>query len=207
MSAAASTVDDASVAAPPKKGKKKFLIIALAALLLLTLAGGGTVMFLKKRAANAAAQNGTEQVQGHGAAKPNLAHPPTFLPLDPFVVNLSDRDADRYAQIGITMEVQDAKFADQMKAFMPAIRNTVLLILSQKSSRELLDRAGKEQLATEIQRESARTMGIDLDPAATAQHAGGTPDEPGDEAAPKAVTRPTEPNPIRRVHFSNFIVQ
>ncbi|MCK7493223.1 MAG: flagellar basal body-associated FliL family protein [Comamonadaceae bacterium] len=28
------------------------------------------------------------------------------MPLDPFTVNLADRDAERYAQVGITLEVE-----------------------------------------------------------------------------------------------------
>jgi flagellar FliL protein len=85
----------------------------------------------------------------------------------------------------------------------------------------LLERSGKELLASEILRESARTMGIDVvEPEAS--HAPATEsakdkaaDEEDDEAKPKAKAKPkpalkkehAEPNPIRRVHFSNFIVQ
>ncbi len=210
MSAAAPTVDAASVAAPAKKGKKKLILIVLAVLLLLVLAGGGGVIYLKKKAAaQAAEEDGVEQVEERHAG-PDLAHPPTFLPLEPFVVNLADRDADRYAQIGITLEVEDAKFADQMKAFMPAIRNAVLMILAHKSSRELLERAGKEKLADEIQREAARTMGIDVAPAPKPVEPAGADATDGEVAVVKKnkpVKRVSTPNPIRHVHFSNFIVQ
>ena len=30
---------------------------------------------------------------------------PAFVPLDPFTVNLADREAERYAQVGITLEL------------------------------------------------------------------------------------------------------
>ncbi len=224
MSAAAPTVDADAVVVPAKKGKKKLIIIIAAVALLLAVAGGGAAFYLKKKAAAQAAENGedTSAASEPRIAKPDLKHPPTFLPLDPFVVNLADKEADRYAQIGITLEVVDPKFAEQMKAFMPAIRNSILMILAHKSSRELLERSGKEQLAGEILRESARTMGIDVaEPEAA--HAPAAPvaeaakdkaaDEEEDEAKPKAKPKPVakkepaEPNPIRRVHFSNFIVQ
>ena len=45
---------------------------------------------------------------------------------------------------------------------MPAVRNAILLILAQKSSRELLGRSGKEELAEEIMREAVRPMGIEI---------------------------------------------
>ena len=212
MSAAAAPTVDAGAAAPVKKGKKKLIIMALIALLLLVVLGGGALFLMKKKAAqDSDAGDDAATAQAEHGSKPDLKHPPTFLPLDPFVVNLADKEADRYAQVGITLEVEDAKFAEQMKAFMPAIRNGILMILAHKNSRELLDRAGKEQLAGEILRESARTMGIEVDEpeAARSEKA-----EADDEDKPKAKVKkkarkaaPAEPNPIKHVHFSNFIVQ
>ena len=216
MSAAAAPTVDAGVAVPVKKGKKKLIIIAAAVLLLLLIAGAGTAVFLKKRAAHAAEAGDEASAQADAQhAKPDLKHPPTFLPLDPFVVNLSDKDADRYAQVGITFEVEDAKFAEQMKAFMPAIRNGILMILSHKASAELLGRPGKELLAAEILREASRTMGIEVEepePVAAKKAETEADDKAaGDDSEPvakKAVKKaPAEPNPIRHVHFSNFIVQ
>lgn len=213
--AAAPVIDGAPV--PAKKGKKKLIIIAVAVLLVLAIAGGAAVFFMKKKAAAAAEAEGdetsTSAAAGAHGSKPDLKHPPTFLPLDPFVVNLADKDVDRYAQVGITFELEDPKFAEQMKAFMPAIRNGILLILAHKSSSELLDRSGKEQLSAEILRESARTMGIEVEPpepvvekkADGEKLAAGDEDEPKPKKAKKKAV--VEPNPIKRVHFSNFIVQ
>jgi len=215
MSAAAAAPANAGAAVPVKRGKKKLIIIAAAVLLLLVIGGGAAVFLLKKKAAAAAEgdEPTTSANAGHQSAKPDLKHPPTFLPLDPFVVNLADKDADRYAQIGITFEVEDPKFAEQMKAFMPAIRNGILMILAHKSSAELLARAGKEQLAADILRESARTMGIEVEEAepVVAKKVEGDAAAADDSEAPKPVKKkakaPVEPNPIKHVHFSNFIVQ
>lgn len=215
MSAAAVPAD-AGVAAPAKKGKKKLLMMLVVGVLALALAGGGAVFMMKKKAAAQAAEDGDDAVASteHRAAKPDLKNPPTFLPLDPFVVNLADKDADRYAQIGITLEVADPKFGELLKAYMPAIRNSILLILAQKASADLLDRPGKEQLAGQIQREAARVMGIEVDepeaPAAkTAAKDEAKAKDGDDEEKPKAKKRKasSEPNPIRHVHFSNFIIQ
>jgi flagellar FliL protein len=210
--AAAPVIDGAAV--PAKKGKKKLIIIVAAVLLVLAIAGGVAVFVMKKKAAAAAEVEGEEattstKADAHGS-KPDLKHPPTFLPLDPFVVNLADKEVDRYAQVGITFEVEDAKFAEQMKAFMPAIRNGILLILAHKSSTELLDRAGKEQLSAEILRESARTMGIEVEapePVVAKKAEGETADDEVKPVKKKKPKAPAEPNPIKHVHFSNFIVQ
>ena len=214
MSAAAATAVNAGAAVPAKKGKKKLIIIAVAVLLLLVIAGGAAALLLKKKAAAQEAdsdETSASAAAGHAGAKPDLKHPPTFLPIDPFVVNLADKDTDRYAQVGITFEVEDPKFAEQMKAFMPAIRNGILMILSHKASKDLLDRSGKEQLSAEILRESARTMGIEVDepePVTEAKADGAAADDDEPKAKKKARKKaPAEPNPIKHVHFSNFIVQ
>ena len=209
----------AAAEAPPPKGKKKLIIIVAAALLVLLIGGGAAVFMMKKSAAAAAAAEaadgeGEDAGAKHKPEKAVAAHPPardshnppTFVPLDPFVVNLSDRDSDRFAQIGVVLEVDDAKFAEQMKVYMPAIRNGILLVLANKSSQQLLDRAGKEALAQEIMREAVRPMGIEID-ADDDEDA----DKPAADDAPKKKKKkkkkPPVYNPVRSVNFSNFIIQ
>lgn len=198
MSAAAA---EAVVETPPKKKlPKKLVIIIAAALLLLAIAGGAVAYVLKQRAAAAAEESGegAETAQAEAQAdKRDPATPPTFLPLDPFVVNLADRDTERYAQVGITLQIDDAKVAEQLKTYMPAIRNGVLMILAHKTSAELLERSGKEQLAAEIMREAVRPLGIELPPVVPA----------AEGAAPKKPRLPAVHNPVEHVHFSSFIIQ
>src|SRR5690349_10384391 len=123
-------------AAPFKRGKKKLMIMVAAALAVVLAAGGGGVWLMKKRAAHAAelaaADDEAAAEATPVAAKPDVKAIPVYLPLDPFIVNLADKDVDRYAQIGITLELENAVFADQVKAYMPAVRNAILLILAQK---------------------------------------------------------------------------
>jgi flagellar FliL protein len=210
MSAAAASAETLEVVAPAKVGKKKLILIGAAVLVLLLVVGAGAVLWLKNRAAHASQDVAAEEdgPKAHAAARNDPANPPTFLPLDVFVVNLADRDADRYAQIGITFEVDSALFADQMKAYMPAIRNAILMILAQKSSQDLLDRAGKEQLAEEIRRETVRPMGIDIPaPERIATHAAGDGADEAQAPARKPARRAPPHNPVRHVHFSNFIIQ
>jgi len=212
----------ADAATPAPKGKKKLLIIIVAAVLVLAIGGGAAVFMMKKKAADAeaaaAAEADGEDDGGHGKAKPAAAAhapaardphaPPVFVALEPFVVNLADRDTDRFAQIGVTLEVDDAKFAEQMKLYMPAIRNNILLVLAHKTAAQLLDRSGKEALAAEIKRESVRPMGIEIEPedeeAAADQAAADEEPKPRKKKKKKA---PPVYNPVRSVNFSNFIIQ
>jgi flagellar FliL protein len=140
-----------------------------------------------------------------GEKAPAAKVAPTFMPLEPFVVNLADRDADRFAQIGITLELVDAAAADRMKAFMPAIRNGILLVLADKKSEELHAREGKEKLAAEILRESVRPLGIQVKaPLPIVEKAEG---DKSDTPKKGKAGPPAQPNPVQRVHFSSFIIQ
>jgi flagellar protein FliL len=187
-------------ATPPRTGKKKLiLLIGAALLLLLVLGGGATAWVLKqKAAAEADADAASDEPRPAKVAKREPKAVPAFVPLDMFTVNLADRDAERYAQIGMTLEVEDPKLVDQIKAFMPAIRNNILMTIADKTAVQLMDRDGKRQLALEVRRETSRALGY----------------EPGDAAAQgdarKAGRKPKDPDaalPVRAVHFSNFIIQ
>ncbi len=204
MSAAAAPAE----AAAPPKGKKKLIIIIAAVLLLAGVGGGGAVFMMKKKAAEAAAaaEEGEDGAPAkHKAAKKDHGAPPAFLPLEPFIVNLADKEVDRYAQIGVTLEIDDPKTADQLKAYMPAIRNGILMVLAHKTSAELLERKGTEALADEIMRETVRPLGIEIEPPeATDEAAAEDEDKPKKKRKKKA---PAVDNPVKHVHFSNFIIQ
>ena len=193
----------AAEAAAPKGGGSKKLIIIIAAVLVLVLVGGGAaVMLLKKKPAAEEGDDGAETSEAAPKPKAHAKsdHPPTFVPLDPFTVNLADKDVDRFAQIGVTLQVEDPKFADQIKAYMPAIRSNVLMVLAHKTAAELLTREGKEKLAKDIMRESVRPMGIELDDDED-EHA--ATDAPKKKKKKKAHVE----SPVTQVLFSNFIVQ
>jgi flagellar FliL protein len=204
MSTAAAEAPEVADAAPKRSaGKKKLLVMLVVLLLVLAVAGAGVVVFLKKRAAKLAAEaEGGESAQVESHEKRDAKHAPTFVPLEMFTVNLADREAERYAQIGVTLELDDAKVADDIKAYMPAIRSNVLLVLAHKTSPELLDSEGKRRLAFEIKREASRVLGYEIEDELAPKGAAGSAS--GAKPAKKKVY---EPSPIRQVHFSNFIIQ
>ena len=156
----------AAEAPAPAKGKKKLIIIIAAAVLVLVVGGGAAAMMMKKKAA--AAEEGADGEHSEKQAPPKAAVKfdpkavPTFVPLDPFTVNLADRTAERYAQIGITLELADAKQGDQIKAYMPAIRNNVLMVIAERTAEELMGRDGKAKLAEKVRRETSRALGYEV---------------------------------------------
>ena len=201
---AASTPADASAA---KGGKKKLMIIVLAAVVLLAVGGGGALFMMKQKAAAHASEDGDGHAQAAAAPAPAPAQidpksPPVFMPLDPFTVNLADRDNERYAQIGVTLQIDNSKTTDKLALYMPAIRNNILMVLSHKTAAELLTREGKEKLAKSILYAAVRPLGYDV--------ADDDDDEADEKPAPgkkKKKRRAAPVLPVLAVHFSNFIVQ
>ncbi|TDP87894.1 flagellar FliL protein [Aquabacterium commune] len=201
----------------PKKGSKKLIIIGAAVAVL--LAGGGGAFFMMKKKADAEAAAAAEGEDGDAehaapakqAKKPEHGKdehkgPPTFVPLDPFIVNLADKEGERFAQIGVSLQVDDAKIGEEMKGYMPAIRNSVLLILSHKTSAELLSIEGKQKLAEEIRRDAARAMGYEIEDPED-EEAAAKAEEDAPKKKKKKKKKVESYNPIVHVHYSNFIIQ
>ena len=200
----------AAEAPAPAKGKKKLIImIAVAALVLVGGGGVGFMLMSKKKA------DTEEQADGETKAAPKVvakAHDPkavpVFVPLEPFTVNLADRDAERFAQVGITLEFTDPKIGEQVKVFMPAIRNNVLMAIADRTAAELLGREGKDKLARKVGIETARVLGYDVDDEDDDREAEAADDKAGKKpAAKKKKKRRGGESPVKAVHVSNFIVQ
>lgn len=162
-----------------KPKSKKLLIIIVAVLLLVVAGGGGAAFFLlKKKQADAEDGGGESHATAQKSHKPET--PPQFLPLDNLVVNLADPGGARFAQIGITLQVADAHVGDSIKAYMPTVRNSILMLVARRTADELLLPEGKEKLQKDI-----------LD---AVREASGLSGDKGE-------------SPIQAVLFSSFIVQ
>lgn len=185
-------------AAPPKS--KKLLLIVGIAVVILALAGGGAWFYVSKQRAAALEAGDDEPV-----AKAEAKGPPTYLPLDNMVVNLADPGGEKVAQIGITLELTDARATEKVKQYLPTIRSGVLLLVSQRTSEELLQREGKEKLAADILLEASRPFGggeeAYADAAAPKESSGPK------KAKPRKKAKDHEEPPVRRVLFSSFIIQ
>ena len=207
----ATAAQAAPVGAAPKSRKKLLIILIVVAVLALA-GGGGALYFIKaKQAAEQAMEEDEFGDEPRGRPKANrrdLSVAPIFVPLELFTVNLADREADRYVQATISLEVDDEKAAEMLKNFMPPIRNSILMTLSYKTSAELLERDGKAKLATELRKEISKALGLEVPedppPRGSARRAADDEDEP---APRRRRLKPEEITPIKAVHFSNFIIQ
>lgn len=201
----------------PAKGSKKLIIIIVGVVVVLLLAGVGAFLLMQKNMSQQddegedGAAQASQVVESSAKPKVDPGAPPIFVPLEPFIVNLADRETERFAQIGINLQVDDAKVGDQMKLYMPAIRNAILLILSRKSAEDLLTAEGKVQLASEIQRGAARAMGYEIEEPEPEPVVEPSAEGEGEEPAPAPEKRKKKKvesyNPILQVHYANFIIQ
>jgi flagellar FliL protein len=186
--------------AAPAKSKKLIIIVAVLALLLVAGGAAAWLLLAKRHAGD------EEEAPARTAQVASPKTPPTFLPMDNMVVNLADPGGDRFAQVGITLELADAKTAELVKTYMPSIRSSVLLLVSQRTTDELLTREGKEKLALDVRREVSRPLGFTV-PKPRKRPASRDPEDEyeDDEDAPP---RPrADNNPVRQVLFSSFIIQ
>ena len=189
---------------PAPAKSKKLLIIIGAAVLVMVLGGAGAFYFIsKQRAAAAAAEEGGEEAAPtKAAAHGEKKAPPVYLPLDPMVVNLADPGGEKVAQVGITLQVLDEKASASVKLYLPTIRSGVLLLISQRTSEELLKPEGKERLAKDILKKAAVPFGGD-ESEESSDHA----DEDAKGKSAKKKKKAHDDFPVVGVLFSSFIVQ
>lgn len=177
-----------------KKSKASLFIIIFAVLALVSAVGFGVLFYLGK---NKASDDDAEVVK-HVVKK----SAPVYLALDNMVINLADPGGDKVAQVGVTLELIDAKSSEKVKVYLPSIRSRILLLISRRESVELLSIAGKEKLATDILIEALRPFTAEPDSARDPVS------EQETKSKKKAVEKaPVEEGPVSGVHFSSFIVQ
>ncbi|MGE0679674.1 MAG: flagellar basal body-associated FliL family protein [Candidatus Binatia bacterium] len=80
---------------------------------------------------------------GHGAAKSPA--------IDPFVVNLADPGSRRYLRVNLKLKLKKQEESEPLlEARMPQVRDAVLMLLSGKTTDQLLSVEGKTMLRKEL---------------------------------------------------------
>jgi flagellar FliL protein len=123
----------------PKRGLKKILIIALLGIL---LAGGGLVAYILITDEPPVGK----EAQASQVASKHVVN----IPLEPFLVNLADKESRRYLKLKVELEVDSEGTAKEMEKSMPRMRDALILLLSSKTYLDLSYYQGKQQLKQEI---------------------------------------------------------
>ena len=148
-------VSEETPKAAASKARKGFprgvFFVALCALL---IAGAvSCLVFLRRRARTHHTNLASGTSLNASGAKAVPPEPAVELPLDPFVVNLADAGGHSYARIGLTLRVAaSAKSESKDQAATNAagsrdmVRDTIITVLNQEQSAQLLAPGGKEHL-------------------------------------------------------------
>lgn len=130
--------------APPKSKKMLFIVLGLVVVLLIVVAGAAFLLLKPKH--NPDEEEEVVEEKPKPKKKAEAAHPPVFIPLDTFVVNLAQDEGGQFLQIIMTLRVEDAHEEPLIKGLMPQIRNNVLRLLSSQKAAEMQTLEGRDKL-------------------------------------------------------------
>jgi flagellar FliL protein len=137
-----------------KKGKKAFLkwgIIGSGALVVAIVLGLVAWRIILPRILQTAGSPQEQVDPGPVAvAKSNPTYTGCIYALDDFLVNLYDPSGDRFLKIKMELEIDNEAVSEEIKVKLPQVRDSVLLLLSSKSSKEVSTVEGKLSLKNEI---------------------------------------------------------
>ncbi len=124
---------------------KKWILMGLLALLV--IGGGGTAYYMM--AGDFGATKGKSS-EAHAEEEPEMESIGPVIDMDPFVLNLADRDQLRYLKMSIKLQLDRPEVETDFEDKLPAIRDALLVLLTSKESRELRMIEGKMLVRDEI---------------------------------------------------------
>ncbi len=130
-------------------GKKKLIILLVVLLLLLGGGGGAAYKFLVLDKQKDKQENKAQKIQEEIRNVENIG---IMFEVGTFVVNLADKDADRYLKVTVILEVENEQIKQEVEKRLPQIKDSITTLLFTKTSRELKTAEGVEKLKEEILR-------------------------------------------------------
>ncbi len=133
-----------------KEGSKKkfFIIIGAVFLVLLVVGGGGAWYFLREKPVPEEAKNPADQVPVPGVAQQTQIGP--IVNIEEFIVNIISGDTAHYVKASMAVELTNEAAKTEVEQRMAQMRDTILLLISNKTYEELQDLQGKKQLKAEL---------------------------------------------------------
>jgi flagellar FliL protein len=143
--------------APVKKSKKGLIIILAAVLVVGVAGGGGAWWFLRARPAEAAP---AEDGNAPAAEKPGSGGG-GVVSLEPFLVNLADKEHARFLRVSMRLIVENAKEAEEInkdEVKRTRLRAAILELLTAQTAEPLLTQEGKNTLRADITKNSSKLL-------------------------------------------------
>jgi flagellar protein FliL len=122
----------------PKK-KPKLMLLLIISVILVVVTSGAIAGYILLTKADTHKRTGPE--------KPGVI---SFWPMEPFVVNITDANGERYLKIVIQLETSDLAVTAELEQLKPRIRDSILDLLTPKTFKDLMDLAGKQRLREDV---------------------------------------------------------
>ena len=134
----------------PKKAKSKLLLIVIIGILLVALlAVGGFIVYTQVLGGGGGGEEAKKEAAKAAELK-EAAKLGVVTALDPFIVNLIDDDGKRYLKVTMQLELDSEKLNEEVTNKMPQIKDTIITVLSSRSTDDLLTVEGKFKLKEQI---------------------------------------------------------
>lgn len=143
----------------PAKKKSRKLLIIIGLFLILLLSGGGGFYYWRTRAASKAqaATDAAAKKAGLGTPPAKTAAAPDgdgdvtqVIELQPFIVNLADKNESRYLRMSISLGTGDVAETKVDPLYTTKIRNAILAIIGSRTSDQILTVEGKAALRRDM---------------------------------------------------------
>ena len=127
---------------------KNILLIVLAVVVLLGITGAATYFFVIDKSPE---QSAVEGADGTEESTVDKSAPEIYHTLHPnFVVNFQNPKRERYLQVSVEVMARSEEVVEAVKAHMPVIRNSLVMLFGSQDAQVLRSREGKETLRQEV---------------------------------------------------------
>lgn len=134
--------------AESKRSGKNWIIIGV---VILVLTGGGYVAWDFLSAERFLGRDNPQIGEtGHSTAEAKDEKFGIIYKMEPFIVNLLDRDGKRYLKTTIGFEVENRDIKNELTQHTPQLRDAILLLLTSKSFEDISKPEGKLLLKNEL---------------------------------------------------------
>jgi len=150
-------------AAPPKApGVLKWIVLGIVFSLVTSGAVGGVLWFLLKPAPPPAEAAAAAAKEGEPKEETKPSEPKGIVALEPFVVNLADKDANRFLRVTLQLAVESEKEAAEIEenaVHKARLRSAVIETLTLQISDKLVTPEGKAELKKAIAERATKALG------------------------------------------------
>ncbi len=128
--------------------KKLMMIIVIISVLFMGIMGAGFYVIWNK--VTPPDPDASEEQNKNTDGDKNATEIKPLCSLDAFVVNLSDQGETKYLRTKMDLEVTNEDTNAELKKRLPQVRNAILMIIPERTSKELKTMEGKNTMRNEI---------------------------------------------------------